>query len=89
MIIETLRILIMLNKLVILWITIVATKDDEEEAKHKGVLPDRFTKESVVLTAPTKPKVEYLTKHKCFLVIAKLFEDTWLKFQTLTDVCLL
>merc|ERR1712142_130415 len=31
-------------------------KEDEEEGKHKGVMADRFTKESVVLTAPTKPK---------------------------------
>ena len=32
------------------------TKEEEEEGKHKGVLSDRFTKESVVLVAPTKPK---------------------------------
>merc|ERR1712142_640085 len=31
-------------------------KEDEEEGKHKGVMADRFTKEAVVLTAPTKPK---------------------------------
>merc|ERR1712142_1294864 len=31
-------------------------KDDEDEGKHKGVMADRFTKESVVLTAPAKPK---------------------------------
>merc|ERR1719435_918798 len=31
-------------------------KEDEDEGKHKGVMSDRFTKESVVLTAPTKPK---------------------------------
>merc|ERR1719187_1256569 len=32
------------------------TKEEEEEGKHKGVMSDRFTKEAVVLTAPTKPK---------------------------------
>jgi len=31
-------------------------KEEEEEGKHKGVMADRFTKEAVVLTAPTKPK---------------------------------
>merc|ERR1719192_80047 len=31
-------------------------KDDEDEGKHKGVMADRFTREAVVLTAPTKPK---------------------------------
>jgi len=31
-------------------------KEEEDEGKHKGVMSDRFTKESVVLTAPTKPK---------------------------------
>jgi hypothetical protein len=29
-------------------------KEEEEEGKHKGVMADRFTKESVVMTAPTK-----------------------------------
>ena len=29
---------------------------EEEDNKQKGVLADRFTKEAVVLTAPTKPK---------------------------------
>jgi hypothetical protein len=28
----------------------------KEEGKHKGVMADRFTKESVGMTAPTKPK---------------------------------
>ena len=32
------------------------TKEDEEENKNKGTLVDKFTKEAVVLTAPTKPK---------------------------------
>eukprot|EP00092_Neocalanus_flemingeri_P041280 GFUD01044951.1.p1 GENE.GFUD01044951.1~~GFUD01044951.1.p1 ORF type:complete len:4316 (+),score=1501.53 GFUD01044951.1:136-13083(+) len=31
-------------------------KEEEEEGKQKGVMADRFTKEAVVLTAPTKPK---------------------------------
>merc|ERR1719187_2005875 len=31
-------------------------KEEEDEGKHKGVMSDRFTKEAVVLTAPTKPK---------------------------------
>ena len=32
------------------------TGQEEEDNKQKGVLADRFTKEAVVLTAPTKPK---------------------------------
>jgi len=32
------------------------TKEDDEENKNKGTLVDKFTKEAVVLTAPTKPK---------------------------------
>ena len=31
-------------------------KEEEEEGKAKGTLNDRFTKEAVVLVAPTKPK---------------------------------
>ena len=31
-------------------------KEDEEENKNKGTLVDKFTREAVVLTAPTKPK---------------------------------
>merc|ERR1719481_1015428 len=34
-----------------------AQKEEEDDNKgHRGVLSDRFTKEAVVLTAPTKPK---------------------------------
>ena len=31
-------------------------KDEEEENKSKGILVDKFTREALVLTAPTKPK---------------------------------
>ena len=42
-------------------LTLVNTKEatttqDDDDNKQKGVLADRFTKEAVVLTAPTKPK---------------------------------
>ncbi len=30
--------------------------EEDETARQRGVLSDRFTKESVVLTAPAKPK---------------------------------
>ena len=32
------------------------SKDEEEENKSKGILVDKFTREALVLTAPTKPK---------------------------------
>ena len=35
---------------------VVGVKEEEDESKHKGVLADRFTREAIVLTAPTKPK---------------------------------
>jgi E3 ubiquitin-protein ligase HUWE1 len=35
---------------------VVGIKEEEDESKHKGVLADRFTREAIVLTAPTKPK---------------------------------
>ena len=35
---------------------VAGVKEEEDESKHKGVLADRFTREAIVLTAPTKPK---------------------------------
>ncbi len=35
---------------------VVALPEEDETARQRGVLSDRFTKESVVLTAPAKPK---------------------------------
>ena len=32
------------------------SKDEDEENKSKGILVDKFTREALVLTAPTKPK---------------------------------
>jgi hypothetical protein len=35
---------------------VAALPEEDETARQRGVLSDRFTKESVVLTAPAKPK---------------------------------
>ncbi len=35
---------------------VVTLPEEDETARQRGVLSDRFTKESVVLTAPAKPK---------------------------------